>query len=64
MALVNWVVGAVIGLQSVYHVFCKLVVATLFLRDQKMGSELQKLPPDIPGLEYLIERNSGRRWKD
>lgn len=64
LGMVHWGVGAVIVLHSVYHVFCTLVMATLFLRDQKMRGELEKTPPTIPGLEYLIERSSRRRWED
>lgn len=58
MTAVKWGVGAVVVLHAVYHVFCTLLVATLLLRAAVKEGRLERVPPRVPGLEWLIQRSS------
>lgn len=47
----------IITLHSLYHVFCTLLVSSLFLRKLSQQGRLKKVPPRVPGLEWLLQRS-------
>eukprot|EP00177_Eucheuma_denticulatum_P004464 GFKZ01008111.1.p1 GENE.GFKZ01008111.1~~GFKZ01008111.1.p1 ORF type:complete len:361 (-),score=24.06 GFKZ01008111.1:2032-3009(-) len=47
----------IITLHSLYHVFCTLLVTSLFLRKLSQQGRLKKVPPQVPGMEWLIKRS-------
>lgn len=57
LAAVRWAVGVVMALHALYHVFCTLVVASLLMRAAVKEGRLERVPPRVPGLEWLIERS-------
>lgn len=60
LGAVRSAVAAVLALHSLYHVFCTLLVATLFLRLAAKEGRLERPPPNVPGLEWLIQRSERR----